>query len=92
MDLKEARERIRAVDEEMAALFVRRMEAVEAVAAYKREKGLPIEDRAQEARMLESYAAWIEDSALRPFYLRFLRDTIEVSKAWQRRLMGSEGR
>ena len=32
MDLNEARERIREVDEEMAALFVRRMEAVEAVA------------------------------------------------------------
>ena len=28
MDLNEARERIREVDEEMAALFVRRMEAV----------------------------------------------------------------
>ena len=92
MDLKEARERIRAVDEEMAALFVRRMEAVEAVAAYKKERGLPIEDRAQEMRMLEDHGAWIARPELRPFYLQFLRDTVEVSKAWQHWLLGSEGR
>ena len=87
MELKEARERIRAVDEEMAALFVRRMEAVEAVAAYKRERGLPIEDRAQEARVIERGSALIDDPALRTFYVQFLRDTIEVSKRWQHRLM-----
>ena len=51
MDLNEARERIREVDEEMAALFVRRMEAVEAVAAYKRARGLPIEDLASDVEL-----------------------------------------
>lgn len=87
MDLTEAREHIRAIDEEMAALFVRRMEAVEAIAAYKRERGLPIEDKAQEARMIAGRSALIADPALRAFYVQFLRDTIEVSKRWQHRLM-----
>ena len=87
MDLNEAREQIRAVDEEMAALFVRRMEAVSAVAEYKRAHGLPIEDRAQEARVLEGRGALIEDPALRSYYTQFLQETMEVSKRWQRRLM-----
>ena len=89
MDLNEARERIRAVDEEMAALFVKRMQAVEAVVAYKREHGLPIEDKAQEARMIAGLGALIEDAALRPYYVQFLQGTIEVSKRWQHRLMGT---
>ena len=87
MDLNEARERIRAVDEEMAALFVRRMEAVKAVAAYKRERGIPIEDLAQEARVIEGRSALIDDTTLRDCYVQFLRSTIEVSKRWQRRLL-----
>lgn len=87
MDLNEARERIREIDGEMAALFVKRMEAVEAVAAYKRAHGLPIEDKAQEARVIEAGSERIADEALRPFYVQFLQETMEVSKRWQRRLL-----
>ena len=86
MDLNEARERIRAVDEEMAALFVKRMEAVEAVAAYKRERGLPIEDLPQETRVIQGRSALISDPALRSYYVQFLPSTLEVSKRWQHRL------
>ncbi|MBR6095918.1 MAG: chorismate mutase [Oscillospiraceae bacterium] len=86
MELREARELIRAVDEEMAGLFVRRMEAVRAVADYKRVRGLPIEDREQEARVLAGRGALVADSELREFYLCFLRDTMELSKRWQHRL------
>ena len=87
MDLNEAREQIRAVDEEMAALFVKRMEAVTAVAAYKRERGLPVEDKAQEARVIDGRSALIGDAALRAYYVQFLQNTMEVSKRWQHRLM-----
>lgn len=86
MDLEEARGQIRQVDDEMAALFVRRMEAVREVSAYKRARGLPIEDRAQEARMIEALGSRIEDETIRGFYIQFLQNTIEVSKRWQHRL------
>lgn len=46
--LQEARKIISQVDEEMAALFVRRMEAAVQVAEYKKERGLPIFDGARE--------------------------------------------
>ena len=87
MDLEQAREAIRAADEEMAALFVRRMEAVREVAAYKRARGLPVEDPAQEARVIEGRSALVEDPELRSFYVRFLQHTMEVSKQWQHRLL-----
>ena len=48
MDLQESREVIKQVDEEMAKLFERRMEAVREIAAFKKERGLPIEDKEQE--------------------------------------------
>ena len=91
MDLNEAREQIRAVDEEMAALFERRMEAVKAVAAYKRAHALPVEDLAQEARVIAGRSGLIRDAALREDYIRFLQGTMEVSKRYQRRLNAQAG-
>ncbi len=86
MELQKARDVIRTLDEEMAGLFVRRMEAVREIAAYKRMRGLPIEDLAQEAQMLADRGRLIADPELRPYYLRFLQDTMDVSKRWQHRL------
>ncbi len=87
MNLQESREVIRQVDEEMAKLFVRRMEAVREVAAYKKERQLPVEDKEQEARVIESRSILVEDPELRTFYISFLHDVMEVSKSWQQYLM-----
>jgi chorismate mutase/prephenate dehydratase len=86
MELQEARDLIKEADEAMAAAFVRRMEAVREIAAYKRERGLPIEDKAQEARVIEGRSALVADPALRGYYVQLLRETIEVSKRFQRYL------
>ena len=59
--LQEARKIISQVDEEMAALFVRRMEAAVQVAEYKKERGLPIFDGAREKEILEKGAARVTD-------------------------------
>ncbi len=87
MDLQESREVIRQVDEEMAKLFVKRMEAVRSIAAYKKERGIPIEDKDQEARVIKGRSVLVEDSELRSFYVNFLQDTMDVSKRWQHYLM-----
>ena len=86
-DLQEARNEINEVDREMAALFVRRMKAAEAVAAYKRENGLPILDAAREREVIERNAARIDDPALKAYYIRFLTETMAVSRAYQSRLL-----
>lgn len=87
MGLKEARDDIRLIDEQMAHLFVRRMEAVRAIAEHKRIEGLPVEDAAQEARVMEHCCACIEDAQLRPYYESFLQATMDISKNWQRHLI-----
>lgn len=85
--LVEAREEIRAVDEEMRALFLRRMDAVRKVAAYKRDRGLPIEDKTQEARVVSALSPGVPDPELRSYYVRFLHGVMDNSKAWQRHLV-----
>lgn len=87
MDIDEARAEIAKVDEQIAALFVQRMEAARDIAAYKRERGLPIEDKEQEARVIAQRGALVEDEDLRSFYVQFLQDTMDVCKRWQHRLM-----
>ena len=87
MDIQEARDIIRAVDTEMASLFEKRMEAAREIAAYKKAHGLPVEDRAQEAKVIAAQADSMKDPELRPYYLEFLRDTIAVSRRWQQHLM-----
>ena len=87
MNLTEARDEIARVDDQMAELFVRRMEAVRDIATYKREHGMPIEDKAQEARIIERCGTLVHDEQMRSFYVQFLQNTMDVSKRWQHRLM-----
>lgn len=87
MELQEIRDEIRQIDEEMAELFCRRMEAVRKVAAYKNRRGLPVLDREQEARVIDGRSALIKDPELRPFYIEFLKDVMKVSKHWQQYLI-----
>lgn len=86
-DIQEARDDIRRADRAIAELFVKRMEAVREVAAYKKARGLPVLDAAQEKRVLERNAAYIEDDVLRQYYLRFLQHTMDVSRQYQERLI-----
>jgi len=87
MELKEAREKISAIDTEMAELFKERMEAVRKVAEYKSERGLPIEDRERELALIESKSALIDDEELKSLYISFLQKTMDISKNWQHKLI-----
>lgn len=86
-ELEKARLDINDIDKEMAALFVRRMEAARQVAHYKKEHGLPVEDTAREEAILERNASYIEDESYRSYYVPFLRQTMELSKKYQHRLL-----
>jgi len=86
-ELEQRREEIREVDEQMAKLFERRMRISEDVAAYKVRSGLPIFDEKQEAKVIAGRSLLIEDPVLRDYYTLFLRKTMDLSKAYQGRLM-----
>ena len=85
--LEQARKEINEVDKEMAELFVRRMRAAELVAQYKKERGLSILDEAREMEVIRRNSTMIEDDQIREYYVRFLRDTVSVSRMYQSRLM-----
>ncbi len=85
--LDKAREIINEVDKEMADLFVKRMRAAEMVAEYKKERGLGIYDAVREEEVVRRNSALINDEELREFYVNFLRNNMEVSRSYQKRLM-----
>ena len=85
--LEKARETINRVDSEMAALFTERMRAAELVATYKKEHGLPITDAEREAAVIRNGAQQVDDPILREYYVRFIQETMALSRAYQSRLL-----
>lgn len=85
--LDAARERIDAVDREMARLFRERMDAVKEVAAVKRKTGQPIYDPGREASVVAHRTEELQDEVLAPYYGEFLRQTMALSREYQKRLM-----
>lgn len=84
--LEIAREEISRIDEEMARLFERRMEAARLVAEHKMEHGLPILDAAREQALIDRNSAYIQDPVIREYYVQFLQNTMDVSKGFQQRI------
>ncbi|MBR5539542.1 MAG: chorismate mutase [Clostridia bacterium] len=84
--LEQAREIINSVDSQMAKLFVERMRASEMVYEYKKEYGLPILDQKRENAVIESNSAAISDEVLKGYYIDYLKNVMEISRAYQHRL------
>ena len=84
--LNKKREQINRIDKEMAELFCQRMEAVKSIAEYKKERGLPILDSAREEAVISRNSAFVQDEILRSYYIKFLRDNMEISRNFQSRL------
>ena len=86
--LEQARMIINEVDREIAVLWEKRMQAVQQVVEYKMEHQLPIFDAAREATVIERNAALISEEALKPYYVEMLQMMMEISKKYQREIMG----
>lgn len=56
LDLKDIRKQLDAIDDQMISLFSQRMQLVAQVAAYKKEKGMPILDAGREQQIIERLA------------------------------------
>ncbi len=85
--LDKARKEIDQIDKEIAKLFCKRMEAVKEVAEYKKEVGMNILDSSREDIVLSKNLAYIESDELKSYYTDFMKNTISVSKNYQRRLL-----
>ena len=85
--LENARKEINRIDKEMAKLFEERMRCVEAVAEYKKERGLAILDQAREDELIKKNSELVEDEVIREYYINFLKNNMAVSRAYQERLI-----
>ena len=85
--LDDARKAINEIDKEMATLFCRRMEAASVIAAHKKEHGLPILDTAREREVITRNSEYVADPVMRDSYVRFIEETMRISRAYQARLL-----
>ncbi len=82
LNLEEIRKEISEINDEMLALFVKRMELSSQVAAYKKANGLPTLDRKREEAILQKVADNTSDE-LRQYALEFFRNIMDLGKQYQ---------
>ena len=83
-DLDTARKELNCIDENMKKLFLRRMEIVKDIAAYKKENNLPIFDANRENEMKKRLAEGTEE--VKDYYLNFLEAILIESKNYQNKI------
>ncbi len=88
--LKALRKEIEETDRLMAELFVRRMETADKIAAYKRENGIPVSDPARESENISRNLAYIDNENLKEYYIDFLKNTMALSRSYQKKLNGED--
>lgn len=82
LDLGKIREEINRINDEMLALFIRRMELSADVHRYKVENGLPTTDRRREEAILQKVADKTSDE-YRQYALQLFSTLISLSKEYQ---------
>ncbi len=83
MELKEARERIDAIDGILLDAFLKRMALSQEIGRIKRDLGLPLEDPAREEEVLKRVAE--KSGELAPCAEELYRCIFSLSKAYQQR-------
>ncbi len=86
-DLNEIRSDIESIDKEMAGLFEKRMKCSVEIADYKSAKGIPIFDPEREKALIKKNEAYIDDEDIRPYYIKFMQDIMDISKLYQHKLI-----
>ncbi|OCN03889.1 chorismate mutase [Erysipelotrichaceae bacterium MTC7] len=81
--LEQARNKINQIDEEMAALFEKRMHAVEDVISYKQEHHMEVLDFSREQEVIQKNMQYIQDEKLRSYYKEFISDVMKTSRRFQ---------
>lgn len=89
MELQDIRKELDQMDDQMTALFVRRMRLVSQVAAYKKEHGLPILDTGREREIMNRVSLAAGED-LEHFTKLLFQTMFSVSRAYQARQLFPE--
>lgn len=85
--LDEIRRTIDEIDQEMAILFLKRMEVVSEVASYKKEHRQAVSDLKREQELLKKNKQYLNQPDLERYYERFFSGVLEASKSYQEDLL-----
>lgn len=88
--LEQARQEIDAIDQQMADLYVRRMDVTADVAAWKKERNLPVLDAARERQVIEKNVKRLNRPDLADGYEDFLNFLMAQSRARQQSLLNQD--
>ncbi|MDF9825260.1 chorismate mutase/prephenate dehydratase [Breznakia sp. PF5-3] len=88
--LENARKIINQVDKDMASLFEKRMEAVEAVVEYKLEHDMEVLDSRREQELIEKNLQYIQADQYRSSYLDFFQEMLRISKDYQKSIINHD--
>lgn len=88
--LESARNKIDAIDKQMADLYEQRMDAVKDVIQYKMENDLPVYDGSREERILLRNSGYIKNPDYAPYYVDFMKAVMNNSKDFQRSLQAQD--
>ena len=86
-DIKELREKINQIDQEIASLYENRMRVVSEIANFKMANNLAVFDKSREQEVLKHNLNNISSDELLPLYSRFIQEVMGESKSYQRYLM-----
>ena len=87
MELKDYREKMDAIDAQLLALFLQRMETAAEIAAYKKAHGLPVLDAGRERAKLRALEEQTPED-LRDYTDSLYQTLFELSRSSQTRLLG----
>ncbi len=91
MDLEKLRQEINNIDDEMIALFKKRMQVVKLVAEYKIKNNMQVLDAARESFIINKYTSDIEDQDLKNEVAQFLQCMLIVSRDAQSEIIERAG-
>ena len=89
--LKRYRDRIDAIDRQLADLFQQRMDVVDRVGQYKLERNMPVLDAKREQEVLEAKAALARDEGMSADLAALFESVMAISRRRQRKLVKESG-
>lgn len=88
--LEDARKQINIIDEEMANLFEKRMQAVEDVIRYKQEHQMQVLDTSREQFVIERNTKFIQKEQYKESYIAFITDIMSISRKYQQSIINQD--
>ena len=83
MDLKELRNKINEIDEELLSLYLKRMDISKQIGQYKKEHNLPIYDSKREEELINNLLNKINNNELKDNYKKIILLILDESKNQQ---------